>query len=81
MPFVARGIAYRAVRNRGTLGGSLAHADPAADWISVMALLDAQFVVTGASGTRTINYADWMLGAFTTALESDDVLTGVPFAS
>ncbi len=42
---VARGIAYRAVRNRGTLGGSLAHADPAADWLNVMALLDAEVLV------------------------------------
>ena len=45
MPFVAHSIAYRAVRNRGTIGGSLAHADPAADWVSVMALLDAQCIV------------------------------------
>jgi aerobic carbon-monoxide dehydrogenase medium subunit len=44
-------------------------------------LLDAQLVVTGPAGTRTIDYADWMLGAFTTALESDDVLTGVRIAS
>ncbi|HIG15262.1 MAG TPA: carbon monoxide dehydrogenase, partial [Gammaproteobacteria bacterium] len=41
---VAGGIAYRAVRNRGTIGGSLAHADPAADWISVLPLLDAELV-------------------------------------
>src|SRR6202000_1442616 len=50
MAYVASGIAYRAVRNRGTLGGSLAHADPAADWINVMRGLDADFIVVGASG-------------------------------
>ncbi len=77
MPFVARGIAYRAVRNRGTIGGSLSHADPAADWVSLMALLDAQYLVTGAAGTRAVARADWMQGAFTTALAGDEILTGI----
>ena len=44
---VAHGIAYRAVRNRGTMGGSLAHADPAADWVSTLAALGATIVVQG----------------------------------
>jgi carbon-monoxide dehydrogenase medium subunit len=77
LPFVAHGIAYRAVRNRGTVGGSLAHADPAADWVSLMVLLDAQYLVTGPAGPRTVACADWMQGAFTTALASDEILTGV----
>jgi carbon-monoxide dehydrogenase medium subunit len=77
MPYVARGIAYRAVRNRGTLGGSLAHADPAADWINTMLALDATFLVAGAHGERTIAAHDWMTGAFTTALEADEILLGV----
>jgi aerobic carbon-monoxide dehydrogenase medium subunit len=77
MAYVARGIAYRAVRNRGTLGGSLAHADPAADWINVMRGLDADFLVAGAQGERVVKSADWMAGAFTTALEPEEVLTGV----
>jgi carbon-monoxide dehydrogenase medium subunit len=77
MAHVARGIAYRAVRNRGTLGGSLAHADPAADWINVMSGLDAEFLIAGPQGTRTVKSADWMIGAFTTALEPDDMLTAV----
>jgi carbon-monoxide dehydrogenase medium subunit len=77
MPFVARGIAYRAVRNRGTLGGSLAHADPAADWMSVMSLLDAEFVVVGRQGKRTISCGDWMQGAFTTALAADEMLAAI----
>jgi carbon-monoxide dehydrogenase medium subunit len=80
MEYVARGIAYRAVRNRGTLGGSLAHADPAADWINTMCALDAQFLVAGPGGARVIDGGDWMAGAFTTALEADEILTGVRFA-
>jgi len=80
MPYVARGIAYRAVRNRGTLGGSLAHADPAADWINTMCALDAQFLVAGPGGIRVVAGADWMAGSFTTALEADEILTGVRFA-
>ncbi|BFG81155.1 FAD binding domain-containing protein [Paraburkholderia terrae] len=80
MEYVARGIAYRAVRNRGTLGGSLAHADPAADWINTMCALDAAFLVAGPKGARVIGNDEWMAGAFTTALEPDEILTGVRFA-
>ena len=49
---VARGIAYRAVRTRGTIGGSLAHADPAADWLSCLAALGAEVVIAGAGRQR-----------------------------
>src|SRR4029453_13329720 len=48
---VAHGIASRAVRTRGTIGGSLAHADPAADWLSCLAALGAEVVIAGAGGT------------------------------
>jgi len=81
MPYVAGGIAYRAVRNRGTLGGSLAHADPAADWVNLMALLDARFLLEGPHGQRTVAAADWMAGAFTTALAEDEVLAAVRVAA
>jgi carbon-monoxide dehydrogenase medium subunit len=75
---VARGIGYRAVRNRGTLGGSLAHADPAADWVSTMAALDAAILATGPGGTeRRIAAAGFVAGAFTTALGPDELLTAV----
>src|SRR5262249_34911007 len=47
---VARGIAYRAVRNRGTIGGSLAHADPAADWLSALSALDVDIGIRGPAG-------------------------------
>jgi carbon-monoxide dehydrogenase medium subunit len=73
---VAGGIAYRAVRNRGTIGGSLCHADPAADWITAMTVLGASVVATGASGAaREIAMADFMLGAYRTALAPGEIVT------
>ena len=54
MPRVAASLAYRAVRTRGTLGGSLALADPAADWPTVMAALDAELILRGPRGERTV---------------------------
>jgi carbon-monoxide dehydrogenase medium subunit len=77
MPHVAAGIAYRAIRNRGTLGGSLAHADPAADWVNLMPLLNAQMLVHGPAGERRVAATDWLSGAFTTALQDDEILTAV----
>ena len=74
---VAGGIAYRAVRNRGTLAGSLAHADPAADWVLAMNALDAQLELSSPSGTRRLPMAQFMSGAFTTALHDGELLTGV----
>jgi carbon-monoxide dehydrogenase medium subunit len=74
---VAHGIAYRAVRNRGTIGGSLAHADPAADWIVFLAALGAEMVVHGQSGRRTVAAADFMTGMFATALAADELLQAI----
>jgi carbon-monoxide dehydrogenase medium subunit len=74
---VARGIAYRAVRNRGTLGGSLAHADPAADWVSAMALLDAGIVLRSAAGERTVPASRFVSGIMSTAMRPDEILVGV----
>ena len=74
---VAAGIAYRAVRNRGTLGGSLAHADPAADWVNLLPLLGAELLLAGPGGARRVAAQAWMSGAFTTALRDDEILTGV----
>jgi carbon-monoxide dehydrogenase medium subunit len=73
---VARGIAYRAVRNRGTIGGSLAHADPAADWVSTVVALGAVMVAEGAA-RRRIAAEDFIRGAFATALAEDEVLVAV----
>jgi carbon-monoxide dehydrogenase medium subunit len=77
LPDVARAIAYRAVRNRGTIGGSLSHADPAADWIPCLAALDAEVLICGPSGRRTIAIEAFMTGAFEVALESGEILEAV----
>lgn len=74
---VARVVAYRAVRNRGTVGGSLAHADPAADWPLVLAALDATVRVTGPSGSRDIKADAFMTAAFTTPLADDEIVESV----
>lgn len=74
---VAGGIAYRAVRNRGTIGGSLAHADPAADWVSSLMALDARVVVRGKAGEIAWPVERFMLGGFTTVLQPGELITGV----
>ena len=76
----ARRIAYRAVRNRGTLGGSIAHADPAADWLSILILLGAEAIVLGRDGPRAVALADLVTGSFSTALAADEILAGVRVA-
>jgi carbon-monoxide dehydrogenase medium subunit len=65
------------VRNRGTVGGSLAHADPAADLPAVMLALGAEFRCIGPSGTRRIPADDFFLGLMTTALQPNEVLTEI----
>jgi len=75
--YVAAGIAYRGVRNRGTMGGSLAHADPAADWPSCLLAFDAKVIISGPGGTRQLPIADFILGNFTVALQSGEVLTRI----
>ena len=70
-------IAHVQIRNRGTIGGSLAHADPAAELPAVMKTLNAQFRVRGKNGERTIAARDFYVGLFTTALEPDEILTEI----
>ena len=77
LPEAAHWIADPLVRNRGTVGGSIAHADPAGDWGSVMLALDAEFVAHSKSGNRTIRAAEFFEGPFTTALKPDEVLTEI----
>ena len=77
MPQVARGIAYRIIRNRGTIGGSMAHADPAADWPLALPALGATMVLAGSSGERRLPAADFMKGAFATALAEDELIVAV----
>ena len=70
-------IADPLVRNRGTVGGSLCHADPAGDWGAVMLALDAQLVAMSPAGERVIPAVEFFQGPFTTALRPDEVLTEV----
>lgn len=74
MRIVAAGIAYRAVRNRGTVGGSLTNADPSADWVSALAALGAEAVVRGAGGTRNVTIDNFVTGALENALSADELL-------
>lgn len=76
MQSVAAGIAYRAVRNRGTIGGSLVHADPSADWISALSALGAYAIVHGRK-ERRIPVEELMTGVFECSLEIGEVLSGV----
>ena len=77
MRHVAGGIAFRAIRNRGTLGGSLSHADPAADWISTMLALDARLVIRGAGGERQQTVDGFMTAAYATDLAEDEIVVAV----
>ncbi len=70
-------IAHVQIRNRGTLGGSLAHADPAAELPAVAVALNATFHLQSADGARTVSAADFYLGLFTTELAEDEILTQI----
>lgn len=70
-------IGHEAIRNRGTLGGSLAHADPAAELPAAMVLLDAQIVCRSAGATRVVPAREFFLGPYMTALRDDELLTAV----
>ena len=74
---VAAGIAYRAVRNRGTIGGSVCHADPAADWVSALMLLSAFAMTEGPGGRREIRIDQFVTGAFSTQLGPAEILVGI----
>ena len=65
------------VRNRGTLGGSLAHADPAADYPAAILALEAEIVATGPKGTRTVKAGDFFVEMLTTALGPNEIITEV----
>src|SRR5712671_925768 len=68
------------VRNLGTIGGSLAHADPSADWPAVLVALDASVVVAGPRGERTVKVEELIVGPLTTALQPGEILTQVRVA-
>jgi aerobic carbon-monoxide dehydrogenase medium subunit len=77
LQYVAGGIAYRAIRNRGTIGGSLAHADPAADWPLALSALDARIELSTRYATRVVRASEFMLGAFTTVLEEGEIISAI----
>jgi carbon-monoxide dehydrogenase medium subunit len=72
-------IGHFQIRNRGTIGGSIAHADPAAEYPAVALALDAEVEALSPRGTRTIPAAELFTGLWDTALEADELLTGVRF--
>lgn len=73
-------IGDQQVRNRGTIGGSIAHFDPASDMPGVVLALKGQITVQGPKGTRTISADDFFVDSFTTALEPDEIVTVIRFA-
>lgn len=75
----ARAVGHLAIRSRGTLGGSLAHADPAAEELAAAVALNAQLEVRSARGTRTLSAADLAVGPWTTVLEPDELIVAVSF--
>lgn len=82
VPLLARAtplIGHAQIRNRGTLGGSIAHADPAAEYPAVALALDAEMEAASPRGRRVIPAADFFTGLWSTALEPDELLVGVRF--
>jgi carbon-monoxide dehydrogenase medium subunit len=74
---VAAAIAYRAVRNRGTIGGSLSHADPAADWVSALSALGAKVTLRSLAGVRDLAVEAFVTGALESALQHGEILEAV----
>lgn len=72
-------VGHPAIRNRGTVGGSIAHADPAAEMPTVALCLDAEMVAQGPAGERTIPAAEFFEGFLTTALTEEEILTAIRF--
>ena len=70
-------VAHLAIRNRGTIGGSLSHADPAAELPTMAVLLDAKIITARASGGREIAAADFFVAPLTTTLEPDEIIVAV----
>ena len=73
----AGGIGDTQVRNRGTIGGNVVHADPASDWPAVLTALGATFTIQGPNGSRTATPDDFFIGPLTTAIADNEILTSV----
>ena len=76
MQKVASKISYRAVRNHGTIGGSVALADPASDWTGCLMALGAHVRISGVKGTRSQPISEFVLGQYSTSLTSDEIILG-----
>ena len=74
---IATRIAYRAVRNRGTIGGSLCHADPAADWVSTLCALGAECLISDGRSRRRLPVDQFVTGAYENALGADELLEAI----
>lgn len=74
MPRVAATLAYRAIRTRGTIGGSLALSDPAAEWPAALAALDAEVILYGSSGRRSLKCTEFTTGIFQTKLAESEII-------
>jgi aerobic carbon-monoxide dehydrogenase medium subunit len=79
LPEAASHLGDVQVRNKGTIGGSLAHADPAADWPAVALALDAELVIAGSKGERTVKADRFFVGLLTTALDAGEILREIRF--
>ena len=77
MQRIAGAVAYRAVRNRGTIGGSLSHADPAADWVSALSALGAKVMLRGITGARYLAVEEFVTGALESALLPGEIVEAV----
>jgi aerobic carbon-monoxide dehydrogenase medium subunit len=77
MPRAAATLAYRAIRTRGTIGGSLALSDPAAEWPAVLMALDAEAILCGPRGERSLKCTEFTTGTFETQLAADEILMAV----
>src|SRR3979411_3328380 len=77
MQRVAGAIAYRAVRNRGTIGGSFGHADPAADWVSALSALGAKLTLRSLSAARRVAISDFIVAPLESALASGEIIESI----
>jgi aerobic carbon-monoxide dehydrogenase medium subunit len=77
MQRIAGAVAYRAVRNRGTIGGSLSHADPAADWVSALSALGAKVMLRSITGARYLAVEEFVTGALESALLPGEIVEAV----
>jgi carbon-monoxide dehydrogenase medium subunit len=81
LPETATHLGDMQVRNKGTIGGSLAHSDPAADWPAAILALDAEIIATSAKGDRVIKAADFFIEMLTTSLQPGEILREIRIAA